>query len=118
MAENQSEKLNPYAQEDEQDMEMKPVVLAPGAYASPDPATSAVTLGPVENYPAPLAADFAEGVQGGSALSDEAKTGNYDDMNKSELVDMAREREIEGFSSMNKDELVEALENADKESEG
>ena len=38
-----------------------------------------------------------------------ARPPNMDDMTKVELVDVAREREIVGFSSMSKKELADAL---------
>jgi len=41
---NPSEKLHPNRQEDEQDMEMTPVIMAPPSYGSPDPNTGVGAL--------------------------------------------------------------------------
>jgi len=51
---------NPHVSEEEQDMEMTPAVFGPPAYGSPDPATSATTLMPLDQYPedAPISDDY------------------------------------------------------------
>jgi hypothetical protein len=45
---DRSELINPYLSLEEQDMEMTPVVMSPPAYGSPDPATSAAKLAPLD----------------------------------------------------------------------
>lgn len=42
--------------------ELKPTVMAPPAYASPDPATAGAPLVPVEDSPHTLSPDYGEGV--------------------------------------------------------
>lgn len=59
---NPSERMNPsFRQEDEHmAQELAPVVMAPPAYASPDPNTAAGRLVPVEESPHELSGDYAQ----------------------------------------------------------
>lgn len=70
-----SAKGNPYMSEEEQDMEMTPVVMGPPQYGSPDPLTAASRLVPVTNHPlaqdtlpedsaAKISEDFGADVEG------------------------------------------------------
>jgi pyruvate/2-oxoglutarate dehydrogenase complex dihydrolipoamide acyltransferase (E2) component len=43
--------MNPYVPEEEQGMDMKPVIVGPPAFGSPDPLTSAGALLPLEQHP-------------------------------------------------------------------
>jgi hypothetical protein len=53
-----SDLLNPNASPEEQDMDMTPVVVGPGSYASPDPATTQARLRPLQDHP--IAGDLSE----------------------------------------------------------
>jgi len=46
-----SSQMNPYVSEEEQTLDMAPVVFGPPAYGSPDPATSQSRLLPLEEHP-------------------------------------------------------------------
>jgi Rho termination factor, N-terminal domain len=47
----QSDLLNPYMSEEDQNVEMKPAVVGPPAYGSPDPASQAGRLVPIADHP-------------------------------------------------------------------
>jgi len=105
---NPSEKLHPNRQEDEQDMEMKPVIVGPPAYGSPDPETAAGALVAVEDHPLELADDYGADVvmpeapakkDGPPAKS--ASREEWDEFARSQGVDP------EEFSS--KDDLIDFL---------
>lgn len=55
-----SEKMFPNLSEEEQDVELEPVVMGPPAYGSPDPATAENTLLPLVDDPHHTAADAAD----------------------------------------------------------
>lgn len=61
---NPSERLNPSFREEDEHMgtELNPVVIGPPAYASPDPATLAGRLVPVEEHPLELSEDYGASV--------------------------------------------------------
>ena len=58
------------------------------------------------------AARIANAKAGGEDVSEKGgEAGSYEDWNKEELEERAREIGLEGYSDMNKDELIEALRN-------
>lgn len=109
-------RLNPHLED--QSLEIKPTVMGPPAFGSPDPDTAAAMLAPVVDHPrrAAFSDDYGASVEeatndvsgitgDGSAVGEEGYAG----MKVDELKDLARDREIEGFSGMKKDELVSTL---------
>jgi hypothetical protein len=127
-----SAKANPYVSEEEQGMELEARVVGPPAYASPDPATTAGRLRPLTDHPlaaslsedygqlgdSPAAAPSVDSVLPVKAGEPETGAGDdeegYNSLTVEELKDVAREREIEGFSTMKKAELVQALRESDE----
>lgn len=125
-------------------LNMETAVVGPPAYGSPDPATSAGRLVPLrdhplsaerlpEGHPAAISEDFAKDLLEGEVAAefgregthhgppsltdlerDSLGQGGYDNMNVADLKGLARQREIEGFSSMNKQELIAANEEYDE----
>jgi len=135
-----------YASEDEIGMQMdKMEIVGPPAYGSPDPATSAGRLMPLRDHPlsadnldedaaAVISEDYGQDVKdavgtlgregshhGAPSQTDLERDSlgqdGYDGYTVAELKDMARDREIEGFSSMNKKELIKAHEKYDSDNQ-
>jgi len=105
---NPSEKLHPNRQEDEQDMDMQPVIVGPPAYASPDPETASGRLVAVEEHPLELAEDYGADVQMPEAPAKKdgppAKSASKDEWDA-----YAREQGVDPEKYSSKDDLIEAL---------
>lgn len=131
---------NPYMHPEDQDMEMQPVVVGPPGYASPDPATNAGKLLPLEDHAlnaetlpeeaegAAISADYGSDVQsltvpavGTTApIAPEAPAGevaeaDYEEMTKADLQTLADNRGVEVASSWTKAEIIDALEENDNQ---
>lgn len=125
-----STRLNPYVED--QNMDIKPTVMGPPAFGSPDPETVNAYLAPVVDHPrvASFSEDYGADVledsnlvsgQSGEEVDVEEEIGSeiaaeetdYNAMTVEELKNLSRDRGIEGFSTMNKAELVAANEEYD-----
>jgi len=112
-------------------MEMTPIIVGPGAYASPDPATNMGRLRDIESHPlaAEISEDYGADLKGAVVSPGEnhpnepadvdldsqgSASASYEEQTKEELLALAGDREIEGRSSMSKSELVEAHEAYDE----
>jgi hypothetical protein len=73
--ERPSEKMWPNRTEEEQDMEMEPVLISPPGYGSPDPETAEGILVPVEESPVELAEDYGKDAMEAAAAVQEAQEG-------------------------------------------
>jgi pyruvate/2-oxoglutarate dehydrogenase complex dihydrolipoamide acyltransferase (E2) component len=90
-----SSQMNPNVSEEEQGMDMAPVVLGPPAYGSPDPATSSVTLMPLEQYPEDSGISEDYGVQP-EATEDDTEDAPGDDFNATQgAVDLAEAENVD-----------------------
>jgi hypothetical protein len=107
-----SDKMWPNRQEDEQDMEMEPVVMAPPGYGSPDPQTQEGILVPVEESPLELGEDYGSDV---TAASEEAAEGDEaaeeDDRpaasaTRAEWDEYARSKGVDPDQFSSKDDLM------------
>ena len=84
-----SDVFNPYLPEDEQDMEMKPVILGPPGYGSPDPETQNATMVPIEEHALELNPEFGSEVKEaeGSAIIEEESDENGEAAEGEEAAD-------------------------------
>jgi hypothetical protein len=110
-----SEKQWPNRQEDEQDMEMEPVVMAPPSYGSPDPQTQEGQLVPVEESTLELGEDYGKDVQvaseGADAKEGESENGDEDDRpaqsaTRAEWDEYARSKGVDPDQFSSKDDLM------------
>lgn len=136
---------NPYMSEEEQNLDMKPQVMGPPPYGSPDPVTSAGKLVPVtghpfsnlpEDEPARLAEDYGEDVKDYTHAPTETshpiqsapatlpgegepdgEADSYEEMTKPDLVEEARSRGLEVSGQQTKADVIAALEADDAASE-
>jgi hypothetical protein len=115
--ENPSEKMHPNRQEDEQDMEMTPVIVAPPAYGSPDPNTQLGGLVAVSESQLDLAEDYGKDAAAEGAVEGpkEAQPKEDDDgrpaqsATRAEWDDFAREQGLDPDEFSSKEDLIAAL---------
>jgi hypothetical protein len=107
-----SDVLFPNRQEDEQEMEMKPVILGPPGYGSPDPATQNATMVAVEDHALDLNPEFGAEVKAasGSAADVEASDGKPSkSASRAEWDEYAVSQGFDPEEYASKEELIEAL---------
>lgn len=112
-----SEKMWPNRQEDEQDMEMEPVVISPPGYGSPDPQTQEGTLGPVEESALDIAEDYGKLEVTSESPAAEGESAEEEDENgkpatsatRAEWDEYARSQGVDPDQFSSKDDLIAAL---------
>jgi hypothetical protein len=109
-------KMNPSFRKEDQNMaeELKPVVVGPPAYASPDPATNSGALVPVEQHPFDLDKDYgagvADAVPGNEGDAADAEYGDEDEWTKERWQEEAEKLNLS--KSGTKDEVRARVEEA------
>ena len=110
LLEKSSDKMWPNRQEDEQDMEMEPVVIAPPGYGSPDPQTQEGVLVPVEESALDIAEDYgADATAATEAAEGEAAEDNGKpsaSATRAEWDDYARSQGVDPDEFSSKDDLM------------
>jgi hypothetical protein len=114
LLEKGSDKMWPNRQEDEQDMEMEPVVISPPGYGSPDPQTQEGTLGPVEDSALDIAEDYgtlavASEEPAAEGAEEEESDAPATSATRAEWDDYARSKGVDPEQFSSKDELIAAL---------
>jgi hypothetical protein len=111
--ERPSEKMWPNRTEDEQDMEMEPVVVAPPGYGSPDPATAEGLLVPVEESPVDLPDDYGADVTATptaeSQAAEEDENRPATSATRAEWDEYARSKDVDPDEYSSKEDLIAAL---------
>lgn len=106
---NPSEALNPNLED--QDMEIKPTVMGPPAFGSPDPNTAAAVLAPVVDHPlkATFSEDYGADVENANTASMKGVSTEIDEdeMSLDELKAEAEKRDLP--KSGTKKELVDRI---------
>lgn len=79
----------PNRRPEDADVEMKPIVLGPGSYSSPDPNTESARLLPLNEHPLKdsLSPDFAKDVAPDASNADESEDDEISSMTVEELDD-------------------------------
>lgn len=105
--EKPSEKLHPNRQEDEQDMEMEPVVLGPPSFGSPDPMTQSGRLVSVDEHPLELGEDYGKGAVVASEKAEGDENGPpAQSATRAEWDEYAQSQGVDPSEFGSKDELI------------
>lgn len=115
-----SEHLNPSLRAEDQEMDMRPQIVGPPAYGSPNPETAGGRLVPLHEHPLKdkLSDDYGGDHLAGADLGQGSVT--LDEMSVANLRALAKERGIEGTGKLNKSELIAVLsaQSSEEEDEG
>lgn len=97
---NPSDRMNPSFREEDQDMatELRPVVVGPPAYASPDPATLQGRLVPIEEHPLTLSEDYGRDAVGAPTSETVVDTDYYESTRTAEGVASVSDKPREEWS--------------------
>ena len=111
LLEKSSDKMWPNRQEDEQDMEMEPVVIAPPGYGSPDPQTQEGVLVPVEESALDIAEDYGADATAATEAAEGEEAAEDDDRpapsaTRAEWDDYARSQGVDPDEFSSKDDLM------------
>lgn len=111
-------KMHPSFRQEDQEMaeQLKPVIVGPPAYSSPDPETNAGALVPVEQHPFNLDADYGKDVPDAvpgepSTLTIDSGTADREEWTKEQWQDQAEKLGV--AKSGNKDEVRARVEEAE-----
>jgi hypothetical protein len=108
--------INPNLRPEDQDVDMEPVVLTPGAYASPDPATQAWAMVPLTEAAVDVMAVSADFGQQPEPVEGQAPSAGGQDYNSMTVAELKQELDNRGAAydaNALKADLVTLLEEDD-----